>query len=499
MKKTAIFITALIAGLSAAVGLADTKDTWQLKMNFKDGNDKTLLLEGVDSIILGGKPEKEVKPGDVDENGDPLLMDVSYKHYYNWIWYHDNLPNCTYTVVERTRTFSDGSVVTDEFRDYAHPCDMYFSIIAEHCDPEEDYIGGCYTMDESKNIFPTTHTSTPQDYTLFRDVQTLFKRHEVIGGNIPTLGERYIVSSGNVELIRSETELSYKATHSIGVDYLNGLYIWRSPRPDPPYGQWNKYILSILYTIYNDSEDTRSLLTGVNGLPMGWYFMLMERGVQFSIRRNVAWDINDDTPWIGRGSIDFNIHDQYFVDDVKMVDFLDVAPKVEFKEPTLERITTDRGNCMLMKYEVNTETCGITQNVFIADTIYEIKYPTPVLRYITPLRGNDGGFIIGDFDHTFSFIEDAQSYNMISSLQPIVQIAGEGYTVEVKDMGEEPNCTNHSLPFHNWEITINSEKNLTDTDRHGTFRLMDAYGKPVQTISLLTEKKPEWYEEDEEE
>lgn len=95
MKTTPIFIAAFIVGVSAVVGLADTKDTWQLKMNLKNGETKTLLLESIDSIVLGGAPEKEVKPGDVDANGVPLLMDVSYNHYYEWVWYHDNMGNNT--------------------------------------------------------------------------------------------------------------------------------------------------------------------------------------------------------------------------------------------------------------------------------------------------------------------------------------------------------------------------------------------------------------------
>lgn len=493
MRKTPVYIAAFIVGICAVICMADTKDAWRLKMNLKNGDTKTLLLEAVDSIILNDTIKLEVKPGDVDEKGEPVLMDVSYKHYYEWEWYHDNLENNTYPVVERTRTFSDGTVLTDEFRDYGHPC-MTSGLLRANYTAEEDCIDAGFFKNEYGEAVPKCVIYTPQDYILCRDNKTLFAKYDVIDGRIPTLGERYVVNSGNVEIIQSENELSYNITHSIGVDYLNGIFIRgddaKTFYTSAPYGQWNKYIASKIYKV-NDEE-----VMGSTGLPFGWYFQEMLYRTYVSVLRKVDWAGLDGVPGILSANIDYYDYDQYFVDELKMIDFLYLKANAIYEPPTLERAVSSRGNCMIFKVGVKTEKCGITQNVSITDTIYEIKYSNPILRYITPLRDSGGRFMLEDFNTAFVFDGGCQSFTMISSLQPNVQVMGEGYSVEIIDLGEEPNCTNRSLPFHNWEIVIKSEENLTEDDRYGTFSLLDAYEATIQTINLLTDKKPEWYEEE---
>lgn len=478
MKNTPVYIVAFIVGICAVIGMADTKDTWRLKMNLKNGDTKTLLLEGVDSIVLGDTIKPEVKPGDVDGNGEPVLMDVSYKHYYKWVWAHDNLETCSYPIVERTRTFSDGTVLTDEFYDYGHPYNVGGNIRANYGD---GYVGG-----GSSTL--SRHTITPQDYTLFRDNKTLYAKYDVIDGRIPTLGERYVVNSGNVEVVQSENECSYNITHSIGVDYLNGLYIWSNYKEYfdkfVTYGKWNRYRASKIYLV------NKEVVTGSTGLPFGWYCAETQRNAEFSVRRNVEWE----APGVIWGELFIVDYDQYFVDELEMIDFLDLKASAICEPPTLERAVSSRGNCMIFKMGYRTEKCGITHNVSITDTIYEIKYSKPILRYITPLEivYNDDGRMKFGFKGG-----NSESLKIISSLQPNVQVMGEGYSVEIIDLGEEPNCTNRSLPFHNWEIVIKSEENLTEGDRYGTFSLLDAYGASVQTINLYTEKKPDdWYEEE---
>lgn len=481
MKTTHILMAGVVVGLTAVVSFADTKDSWKLKMNLNDGTNKTLMLEGIDSIVLGNSEKPEVKPGDVDENGEPILMDVSYNHYYEWVWYHHNMTNNTYPVVERTRTFSDGTVLTDEFRDYGHPAYIHGGINANLADDSEsvgESVGANFKYDEDRNMLPTVSTYTYQEYTIYPGKTSLFDKKDIINGQIPTEGERYIVNPGAVEIIETENELSYNITHSLGVDYLNDLYIWDNFDIEniyASYGQWNKYGSSKIY----NSEDG-NLNSTISGLPMGWYFQNTLHSALFQVGRNS----DRDAPGLLWGSISFDDYDQYFTDELKLIDFLDLKANVKYEKPTLEKTVSDRGECYVFKCSANTIKCGIHQNMCITDTIYEIKYDAPMLRYLTPLNN-----YAGDFEDYFYRNEDKKSYTMISSLQPIVQIQGEGYSFEINDLGEEPTCTNHSLPFHKWEIIIKSDENLEENDRHGEFNLLDAYGNILQTVSLITEKR----------
>lgn len=477
MKTTHILMAGVIVGLTAVVSFADTKDSWKLKMNLNDGTNKTLMLEGIDSIVLGDSEKPEVKPGDVDENGEPLLMDVSYNHYYEWKWYHDNLINCTFPVVERTRTFSDGTVLTDEFRDYGHFVYITGHLYANLADSNES-VGAYFIWDEDGNILPGGSTYTYQEYTIYPGKTEPYDKKDIINGQIPTEGERYIVNPGAVEIIETENELSYNITHSIGVDYLNDLYMdyFDIENGFAPYGQWNQYMLSKIY----NSEDG-NLNSTLSGLPMGWYFQEMVHSRHFAVRRH-ADDRYD--PYLLSCYIAFYDYDQYFTDELKLIDFLDLKANVKYENPTLEKTVSDRGECYVFKCSANTIKCGIHQNICITDTIYEIKYDAPMLRYLTPLNNN-----ARDFEDYFYGNGGQRSYTMISSLQPIVQIQGESYSLEINDLGEEPTCTNHSLPFHKWEIIIKSDENLDENDRHGEFNLLDAYGNILQTVTLITEKR----------
>lgn len=486
MKNTPVYIVAFIVWICAVIGMADTKDAWRLKMNLKNGDTKTLLLEGVDSIVLGDTIKPEVKPGDVDANGEPVLMDVSYKHYYEWEWYHHNLENCTYPVVERTRTFSDGTVLTDEFRDYGHPCDIG-GCIAVHNDSDGRMIYARYRkIDEY--FMPFSEKMAARDYTRWEYDD--WKEHETEDGRISGAGERFILHEGDVKITRTDDELSFTMTHCIGVDYLNDIdSIYFYDGGEDKYGIWNKYIASKIYADIDSDGDAMTYPSCMQGLPMGWYFQSTLKWPQFWVyRKNSIAPILD-------GYIDFNDYDQYFIDENRMVDFLDMRSKVETYGPLLEKATCSWGDCIIFRFDVKTEKCGIKQDFSISDTIYEIKYDKPVLRYLTPLTMSNGNSSNGH-DY-FRFEGGVNKYTLISSLQPDIRISGDGYSAEFTDLGEATGYTNRSLPFHNWEIIIRSDENLTDVCREGVISLLDSNGASVQTINLYTEKKPDdWYEEE---
>lgn len=486
MKTTPIFISAFIVGVSAVVGLADTKDTWQLKMNLKNGETKTLLLEGIDSIVLGGTPKKEVKPGDVDANGVPLLMDVSYNHYYEWVWYHDNMGNNTYPVVERTRTFSDGTAITDEFFDYGHPCNIAGYIYGPGNNDKIE-AGFLYGYEQ----IPRGLTTKSRDYVkgagyMSEDNSTmLYPEYEIVDGIVPTFGDRYIVDEGNVEITETEDELLYSITHSIGVDYLNNIDISWSDH-DTNYGIWSCYEESKLYSSYDSDGHVVTIPSCVQGLFAGWYYSKTNCDFDIIVGRTPA--LNVDAIIVAYAGLDD--YDQYFTDEGKMIDFLDLKSKVLTTTPSLEKSTCSRGDCIIFKYDINTEKCGIRQNISMTDTIYEIKYESPVLRYLTLI---DRRKMEGDFEETLYWHEGggSRSYNMVSSSRPIAEIYGEGLSVEFVDLGENPNYTNRSLPFHDWEVRVNYEANNTGQDRTSDLCLYDAYGNVIQTIKLTQEKKPE--------
>lgn len=164
-----------------------------------------------------------------------------------------------------------------------------------------------------------------------------------------------------------------------------------------------------LYLMNND------LVTGSTGLPVGWYYKEMQRNAEFSVRRNVEWE----APSVIWGDLFLLDYDQYFVDEFNMIDFLDLKATAICEPPTLNPAVSSRGNCMIFKMGFRTEKCGIPQNVFITDTIYEIKYSKPILRYITPLE-----IVYNDYDGIkFGFEGGSYGSNLlkiISSLSPNV-------------------------------------------------------------------------------
>lgn len=473
MRKTPTFITIFIVGISAVIGWADTKDEWQLKMKLKDGSTKTLMLEGVDSLVLGDTEKAEVKPGDVDENGEPLLMDVSYKPMMKWVWYYENeAGNATIPYVERTRTYSDSSVVVDLIVDYEWIHSLYggmghntdkggvsFDIVGPNKEP---YIDNPYIDNRAVS-----------DFTWNQDDEV--QLHENTGGKINAMGER-IIFWGDGEIRETDTELSFIITHSSGIDYLNGLYIDEYIQEPSP--TLNSYFLS---TAFDDN--------GYETYPLDCPIDLINAWYAGQWIYNYAWFINrEDGISLQTPDICFRYTDKYLRMGGKIIDFLDFKPKVEKFGPYFEKSTCSRGDCYILRCGMKTELCGIQQNVFVTDTIYEIKYDKPVLRYLTPLESVDMNIAGGSSNDILKISSSGGyvGYCITSSLQPIVDLTGKGYSVEITDMGEDPTRTNRSLPFHKWNVRVNIEENTSDEDRDGILHLLDSDGESMQTITYKT-------------